>query len=717
MGLPDLLQNSTVPSTTARRAALVAICTHHLRRRLGFAQVSPESAPGSAARRRRTGRGMKVVAYTSAASSATPWPTRTAALDHQGLLRTTPSSTSRTRPCGATSMAIATRSCAAGCATVRTGWRLDAAYELGPRYLRELTDAAHAEKPGSLVVGEIVNYPGRWLRAHDAVMNFALRHVVLGLTEGELSPAMAARMTHRLVRDAGIEPMLKSWTVIDNHDIPRAATLLPQTAKFGALRAGADLHAAGLAQHLLRRRAGHGRRCRPGQPRPDAMGPRHGRQPGVAVDAPAGGAAPHASSTAHRRPARGRVRLFAFERHTDRVLDTRIVVANPTDRPVREKIMVANADLMDDTPLVDLLGPPGAAPVAGVGAGFITVEVPPHGVMVLQPMPRAQGGYNRYRCGFLESHHVRQPLRRRPGGHLRRGEKRDWRNGAVIYQVLVDRFAPPADLQAKRALYPAPKVLRSWDETAEDSGAYLDIAQGLEPRDRVLGWRPRQHSPRPARPCAAARCGRAVPEPDPRRLHQPQVRRARLRGREPGVRHPRRRDRAGRRSAPAASMKLVLDGVFNHMGRNSPSAFAKRAGRSGQEPVARLVRTSARSTRAVRAPGGRPQNLPETEPGEPHRARACVRRALTRWCAAGCARAWTAGAWTSRWTSASTSCAELTHHAAHGEKPRFAGGGRDRHLCQGVVPVGRRRDALRPGATCCCALADGRLSAAARRSA
>ena len=42
--------------------------------------------------------------------------------------------------------------------------------------------------------------------------------------------------------------------------------------------------------------------------------------------------------------------------------------------------------------------------------------------------------------------------------------ERDWRNGAVVYQVLVDRFAPPADLQAKRALYPAPKRLRAWNE-------------------------------------------------------------------------------------------------------------------------------------------------------------------------------------------------------------------------------------------------------------
>ena len=49
----------------------------------------------------------------------------------------------------------------------------------------------------------------------------------------------------------------------------------------------------------------------------------------------------------------------------------------------------------------------------------------------------------------------------------------DWRNGAVVYQVLVDRFAPSADLQAKRALYPAPRTLRDWGE-APRRGTYLE---------------------------------------------------------------------------------------------------------------------------------------------------------------------------------------------------------------------------------------------------
>src|SRR5687768_8604535 len=104
------------------------------------------------------------------------------------------------------------------------GCRLDTAYELGPDYLRDLTRAAHLEKPGSLIVGEIVNYPGEWLESIDAVMNFTLRNIVLGLASGEIAPTTAGRMLNRMILDAGIEPILKSWMLIDNHDIPRIAT-------------------------------------------------------------------------------------------------------------------------------------------------------------------------------------------------------------------------------------------------------------------------------------------------------------------------------------------------------------------------------------------------------------------------------------------------------------------------------------------------------------
>jgi glycosidase len=277
------------------------------------------------------------------------------------------------------------------------GWRLDTAYELGLPFLREMTDAAHAEKPGSLVVGEIVNYPARWLGSMDAVMNFTLREIVLGLARGEIAPAAAGRMTERLVRDVGIEPMLKSWVVIDNHDIPRIATQLPRTEQRRLVQA---------LQFTL----------------PGAPNLYYGAEVGMT-----GGADPEnrgpmrwdlvrednaelawvkrliALRKQHRALRVGDFRLIesqrllAFERHTDKALESRLVIANPTDQPVRERLLVAQPFLMDDTPMVDVLGlVPGAAP-AGFGPGLITVEVPPQGVLVLQPQPKALGGYSRYK--------------------------------------------------------------------------------------------------------------------------------------------------------------------------------------------------------------------------------------------------------------------------------------------------------------------------------
>ncbi|MFG6428338.1 glycoside hydrolase family 13 protein [Roseateles sp. LYH14W] len=280
------------------------------------------------------------------------------------------------------------------------GWRLDTAFELGPTYLAALTKAAHAQKPGSLVVGEIANYPGDWLKSMDAVMNFALRHVINDTAGGQLDGPTAGRMIDRMVRDAGIEPMLKSWVVIDNHDIPRITSQFPDVAQRRFAQA---------LQFTL----------------PGAPNVYYGVEVGMEGGADPANRGPMrwdlVSDTnpetvwvrkliemrkAHRALRVGDFRLvesaklLAFERHTDRALDTVIVVANPSDKPVRDRLMVANWALMDDTPLVDVLGlvpaAPGASPPT-IGSGFVTVDVPAHGVLVLRPVPRELGGYNRYK--------------------------------------------------------------------------------------------------------------------------------------------------------------------------------------------------------------------------------------------------------------------------------------------------------------------------------
>lgn len=277
------------------------------------------------------------------------------------------------------------------------GWRLDTAFELGHRYLRDLTRAAHTEKPGSLIVGEINNYPDAWLQSIDAVMNFTLRHLVLDAAAGVIAPATAMGMLDRLVGDAGIEPLLKSWLVIDNHDIPRIATQVPRVAQRRLVQAlqftlpGAPNIYYGSEVGMV------------GGPDPENRGPM--RWDLVRADNPELVWIKQliALRTQHRALRIGNFRrvgaerLLAFERYTDRALETVVVLANPSSAAITERVLIANAGLMDATPLGDLLSPADAPPAGTVDAAFLTVTVPPESVYVLAPRERALGGYDRYK--------------------------------------------------------------------------------------------------------------------------------------------------------------------------------------------------------------------------------------------------------------------------------------------------------------------------------
>lgn len=107
------------------------------------------------------------------------------------------------------------------------GWRLDVAYNIGTSILGELTAAAHAEKPGSEVVGEVSGYPSNWFPALDGVFDFYAPQLALQCLNGQISGGRAGAMLGHLVADAGIENLLKSWILLDNHDTPRLANLAP----------------------------------------------------------------------------------------------------------------------------------------------------------------------------------------------------------------------------------------------------------------------------------------------------------------------------------------------------------------------------------------------------------------------------------------------------------------------------------------------------------
>jgi glycosidase len=277
------------------------------------------------------------------------------------------------------------------------GWRLDTAYELGRPFLSALTASAHAEKPDSVIIGEIVNYPGEWLRSMDGVMNFTFRKIIYSLVREEIPPALAARMTAEAIADAGIEAMLKSWTLLDNHDVPRIATELPDTATRRMAQV-LQFTLPGAPNLYYGSELGM-----PGGTDPENRSPM--RWDLVSADNPEL-AWVRTLIELHKQHRALRIgdyrpvisdRLYAFERRTDRVLETVVVLVNPANEAVTETVLVKNADLMDAMPMADLLAPAGAEPFVNMSAGTLRVTLPAWSFVILQPAVPDLGGYNRYK--------------------------------------------------------------------------------------------------------------------------------------------------------------------------------------------------------------------------------------------------------------------------------------------------------------------------------
>jgi glycosidase len=261
------------------------------------------------------------------------------------------------------------------------GWRLDVAFDIGFTWLSELTQSAHQAKPGSVIIGEVWNYPEEWTPALDGVMNMTLRQLLLDFANGNLDGALLGRQIERMVDDMGIEPMLKSWVILDNHDTSRIASMIPDSDQRRLLQAlfftlpgspcvyyGAEVGMEGVGD-------------------PGSRGP-------MRWDLATDENEEHVwmrKLIAMRRDNRAlRIgdfrlldssRLLAFMRNTDRIAESLYVMANPTDQPVKEVLVIRDSKLMSYTRLDDLLSDRHFT----VMAGTLTVEVPPRTVLVLKP--------------------------------------------------------------------------------------------------------------------------------------------------------------------------------------------------------------------------------------------------------------------------------------------------------------------------------------------
>ncbi|MFM9957288.1 MAG: glycoside hydrolase family 13 protein [Phycisphaerales bacterium] len=273
------------------------------------------------------------------------------------------------------------------------GWRLDVAYDIGPEMLSQITAAAHAERPGSAIIGEIWNAPEPWMPALDGLMNFHQRQILLDWFDAKINGARAADLLDLMVSDTGIEHILKCWTVLDNHDTARLDPRLPDPMVRKLARVlqftlpGAPCVYYGSEVEMQ------------GADDPRNRAPMrwdlvNDANPDLAF---------FKSLVKLRKDHRAlRVgdwrrlssqRLFAFLRFTDKWKDSVIVLANAEALPVREVIPVRDGRMMNFAPLKDLL----SGTEVKVRTGLIEVEVPARTAMVLVPTEPAPPEYTPYK--------------------------------------------------------------------------------------------------------------------------------------------------------------------------------------------------------------------------------------------------------------------------------------------------------------------------------
>jgi glycosidase len=272
------------------------------------------------------------------------------------------------------------------------GWRLDVGFELGHEYLGELTAAAHAAKPGSWVVGEVLGYPAEWFPQLDGTFNFTMTKLAEQMLAGRVDGGDVGRMYDQLVADAGIDNLLKTWILTDNHDSARLAHDVPDFEKRKLVHA-LQLTLPGAPCLYYGTELGMDGEGDPSDRAPmrwDLVNAKNAelmwvkKLLGIRKAVPSLRYGDYKSLTTKK--------LLAFVRTTDRVKEASLVVMNPTDEPISEVFTVRLGRWMNWGDLKDQVS---GATLHSYN-GLLDVALKPHQVMILTAVVDKKEGYSPY---------------------------------------------------------------------------------------------------------------------------------------------------------------------------------------------------------------------------------------------------------------------------------------------------------------------------------
>jgi glycosidase len=274
------------------------------------------------------------------------------------------------------------------------GWRLDTAIELGYNYLHELTEAAHSVKENTVVIGELLQYPDEWSPAMDGVMQLALRDLILEFVEHKISGPMMGVHLQKWVDKTHIETMLKSWILLENHDMLRIRNRLSDEARY---------RLAKTLQFTL----------------PGTVNLYQGEECGMEGEGDPSNRAPmrwdlvsdhNPYLQLHRQwiqlrqqeralrigdfEALNTERLFAFLRTTDVIEETLLIVINATDHDIEETLIIPNGTIKSHLNWLNLLN---KTMTIQSNQAFLSIKMKKQSSLVLKPILAVKDGYSPYK--------------------------------------------------------------------------------------------------------------------------------------------------------------------------------------------------------------------------------------------------------------------------------------------------------------------------------
>lgn len=271
------------------------------------------------------------------------------------------------------------------------GWRLDTAIELGFKYLSVLKNNAKKVKSDALIVGEVSNYPHHWFSYLDGVMQLVMRDLIILTLKEEILPHVANAMIARYIEDAGVDALLQSWMLLENHDTARIRHDLP------------DLKLYTCAKYLSIALPGTYHLYQGEELGLTAQGDPYNRQSfpwnQATLDNPY--FTLHHQLIAlrnHHRALRiGDYKtiiakaIISFMRFTDILDETLIILINPSSKESKETLMIPDFKLRGHLSFYDVIT--GEKIVESYGI-FIILTIPAYTTYILKPDVSPVGGYS-----------------------------------------------------------------------------------------------------------------------------------------------------------------------------------------------------------------------------------------------------------------------------------------------------------------------------------